>query len=67
MPNAAFTASAPGVSRIVWPSGLALATISVPMMVPPPGLLSTITCWPNRTDRRSATMREEVSVEPPGA
>ena len=30
--------------------GLGLATISVPMMVPPPGLFSTITGWPNRTD-----------------
>jgi hypothetical protein len=37
------------------------------MMVPPPGLLSTITCWPNSTDSRSAMMREQVSVEPPGA
>ena len=27
--------------------GFCLATISVPMMVPPPGLLSTITCWPS--------------------
>jgi len=52
---------------MVWPSGLALATISVPMMVPPPGLLSTITGWPNKTESFSATMRAEVSVEPPGA
>ncbi len=58
---------AAGVSRMVWPSGLALATISVPMMVPPPGLLSTITGWPNKTESFSATMRAEVSVEPPGA
>ena len=58
---------AAGVRRMVWPSGLALATISVPMMVPPPGLFSTITCWPSSADSRSETIRAEVSVEPPGA
>lgn len=58
---------AAGVSRKVWPSGLALATTSVPMMVPPPGLFSTTTGWPRTAASLSATMRAEVSVEPPGA
>src|ERR1043166_2730216 len=31
---------------MVWPSGAALATSSVAMMLPAPGLASTITCWP---------------------
>jgi hypothetical protein len=36
------------------------------MMVRPPGLFSTITCWPNSRLRPSATMRALVSVDPPG-
>ena len=34
----------------------------MPMLLPAPGLLSTITCWPNSSDRRLAMMRETVSV-----
>ena len=67
MPNAAMAIIAAGVSRMVWPSGFDLATISVPMMVPPPGLFSTITGWPSRAASFSETMRAEVSVDPPGA
>src|SRR5438876_12404488 len=38
----------------------------MPMLLPAPGLLSTITGWPNSSDRRLAMMRETVSVPPPG-
>lgn len=31
------------------------------------GLFSTMTVWPNRFDKWSATVREKMSVPPPGA
>jgi len=37
----------------------------MPMMVLPPPLFSTITCWPSMLESFSATMRAAVSVEPP--
>jgi hypothetical protein len=53
-------------SSKVWPSGLDLATSSMPMMVLPPPRFSTITCWPSSAVIFSATMRPAVSVAPPG-
>jgi hypothetical protein len=43
-PSAALVASVVVPSRSVWPSGLDLATTSMPMMVLPPPRFSTMTC-----------------------
>ena len=52
--------------RIVYPSGLDLATCPMPMPPPAPGLLSTITgCFRSRLIA-SATGRATVSATPPG-
>ena len=52
---------------IVWPSGSALATYSVPMMVPAPGRFSTMTVPPSCLAISCASVREMMSVPPPGA
>jgi hypothetical protein len=36
------------------------------MVVPPPGLLSTITVWPSLSDNGPATTRAAASDAPPG-
>ena len=53
-------------SSSVLPSGFALATTSMPMIVLPPPLFSTITCWPSSTVSLSATTRPTASAAPPG-
>jgi len=53
--------------RCVWPSGTALATISVPIIVPAPARRSTTTCRPQRLVSSLPTRREVVSLGPPGA
>ena len=62
-----FTAKAGVAMSSVYPSGSLPATTPVPMMVPAPGRLSTITFWPRSFDISSARMRAMVSVPPPGA
>src|SRR3954469_22083365 len=37
------------------------------MMLPPPGLLSTTTCWPSARDSFSAIRRQMISGVPPAA
>src|SRR4051812_40379276 len=51
---------------IVSPSGGALATMSAPMLPPPPGLLSMIT-GPSESFTRSARSRAVASMGPPAA
>ena len=43
-----------------------LTTNSVPMLLPPPGLFSTMTCWPKRSLKVWAMMRAKTSVVPAG-
>ena len=50
----------------VWPSGLDLATNSAPMLVPPPGRLSTMTCYPHDSESFCARVRPTKSTPPPG-
>src|SRR5437773_243307 len=50
----------------VWPSGGALTSCSVAMMVPPPPRLSTTTDWPKDSVRCWASMRASRSAVPPG-
>ena len=50
----------------VLPSGGACATYSAAMMPPAPGLLSTIMLTPFAVEICSATMREKMSIAPPG-
>ena len=64
-PRATLVAIVAAPSSSVLPSGFALATTSMPMIVLPPPLFSTITCWPSSPVSFSATMRAAVSVEPP--
>src|SRR5882672_9282296 len=52
---------------IVWPSGGALATISVPITLPAPGRLSTITGWPSAAASFAPTARDKMSAVPPAA
>jgi hypothetical protein len=44
-----------------------LAVASAPIVPPAPALFSTTTLWPSLSERRCATMRATMSVEPPGA
>src|SRR5689334_5708770 len=46
---------------MVYPSGAAFATASVPIIPPAPGLFSTITGWPMRLRSGSARTRANVS------
>src|SRR5207248_5715336 len=50
----------------VWPSGAALATISLPMMVLPPGRLSTTTGCPHVFWNSCASVRPSTSLKPLG-
>jgi hypothetical protein len=43
-----------------------LAAISVPMMVLPPGRLSTTTGWPSVFGSSAASVRAKVSLKAPG-
>src|SRR2546422_9256252 len=52
---------------IVWPSGGALARISVPITLPAPGRLSAITGWPRAAASFAPTARDKRSVVPPAA
>src|SRR5947207_4472945 len=52
---------------MVWPSGGALATISVPITLPAPGRLSVITGWPSAAASFAPTARDRVSEVPPAA
>src|SRR5476651_839227 len=50
----------------VYPSGAALATMSLPIVPPAPALLSTTTGWPSASDSACMAMRPVESVPPPG-
>src|SRR6266700_1521616 len=50
---------------IVYPSGADLATMSVPMLPPAPGRLSTTTCCARRSESFCAIERAMMSVPPP--
>ena len=52
-------------TRIVWPSGSALATVMVPMVVPPPGRFSMTIVWPVCAATCSNTVRGTRSVALP--
>src|SRR3954469_13119525 len=52
--------------RIVWPSGAARATTSVPMMLLPPGFTSTTTGWVSYSESPCCTARATMSTVPPG-
>ena len=64
--NAGSSAAVVVISRRLVPSGLLLATLTMPTMVPPPGRFSTTMVLPVSADMRSASTRPAVSVEPPG-
>ena len=66
-PSATLVAIVVLPSSRVWPSGLAFATTSMPMIVLPPALFSTMTCWPSSAVIFSATTRPSASDAPPGA
>ena len=51
----------------VWPSAGAFSRAWVPMIVLAPGMASTTTGWPKRTERRSPMVRVSTSIAPPGA
>jgi hypothetical protein len=63
---AGFTAWLLDARMTVWPSGAALATICVPMIVPAPGLLSTTTGCAQASESLSASVRAIGSTAPPG-
>jgi hypothetical protein len=50
----------------VWKSSLAASTKLAPMVVPPPGLLSTMTVWPSFSCSGPAITRAAASEAPPG-
>src|SRR5882762_9524480 len=50
----------------VWPSGIDLATASVPMIPPAPPWLSATTCLPRRSESWKAIIRPTTSLLPPG-
>ncbi|CFP67494.1 Uncharacterised protein [Bordetella pertussis] len=41
-----------------------MATNSLAMLPPAPGLFSTMNCWPSRSARRAAIRRATTSVGP---
>src|SRR5687767_15951185 len=49
----------------VWPSGVASATIFVPIVPPAPGRLSTTTCCPRSSESLTDRMRAMMSGWPP--
>ena len=50
----------------IWPSALALATASMPMLPPAPGLLSITNVQPVASPILLASSRDNTSVLPPG-
>src|ERR1700730_14459985 len=58
--NEALIAFAVEVSSSVCPSGGEAITAWVPILLPAPGLFSTMKGWPSRSDRRWQTKREHV-------
>ena len=59
------TAKAKVVTRSVWPSGAALATAAVPIALPAPGRLLTITVCDQLSVKRCPIRRAMLSVVPP--
>ena len=55
-----------GTISMTWPSGGALATISLATMPEAPGRFSTTTGWPKLSASFWAMSRPTMSVEPPG-
>ena len=53
-------------TRIVWPSGSALATALTPIAPPPPGRFSMMKVWPTLAETCSNTVRGSRSVALPG-
>src|SRR5262249_5149316 len=53
-------------TRIVWPSGSALATALTPIAPPPPGLLPMMMGCPTLAETSSNTVRGKRSVALPG-
>jgi hypothetical protein len=53
------------VSSKVYPPGGELITACVPILLPAPGLFSTIKGWPSRSARRWQIRRDRTSVAPP--
>jgi len=60
-------ASGLGATRIVWPSGAALATMFEATTVPAPGRFSTTNGLPKRSVSFCARKRAARSIAPPGA
>ena len=56
-----------GVIRMVYPSFLALTTLSVPIAIPPPGRLIGTTATLRSLASASAMVRPATSVPSPGA
>ena len=56
--NEALMALAVLVSSSVYPSGAEAMTAWVPMLLPAPGLFSTMNGWPSRSDRRWQIKRD---------
>jgi hypothetical protein len=52
---------------IVWPSGGARATTSVPIVPDAPVRLSITTCWPRFSESLAPVRRARMSTLPPGA
>jgi len=70
--NGTFLYRLAAISRVlaltitVCPSGAALATWSAPMLPLAPGLFSTITGWPRRSESFGPTVRAMMSMPVPG-
>jgi hypothetical protein len=52
--------------RIVWPSGVAEVTATMPIAAPAPGRFSTTKRWPTVVDSRWPITRATMSLVPPG-
>ena len=64
--SAALVECALDATRSVCPSGDALATVSVPILLAAPGLFSITTGRPSAAAIRSPTTRPRASTRPPG-
>src|SRR5258708_25642406 len=60
-----FAVNAKLATPSVSPSGAALATADIPIVAPPPGLLTHRMGWPSRVDRSGAITRKVVWTDPP--
>src|ERR1051325_11065301 len=54
------------ITSSVYPSGALRAIISVAVLLPAPGLFSTMTGWPSRSDTYWPISRPRMSAGPPG-